>query len=378
MSNLESRLDVAFSKLGMREPFIAAVMSRVEREVRDDVKDGVRTAATNGKWVRFNRGFCDPLTDEQLYGLVLHESCHIILMHSWRRGDRQPGLWNIANDGIINHYILSRKEQLPAGGVNIRWITESMSSEDVYERLKQEQQKNGGKGDPAHGEAGGFDGTGDLHDAPDEATAVDIEATIATAAEMARACGQGSSLIDRVLGARKPSQVRWQDVVRSMLTSAAAADFTYRRFSRRHIASGLYLPSLYSEALGGLAIGFDTSGSMSKDDCDQIASEVQSIADDLNPEFLEVVYCDSSITRVEFFDRDDRLELSPKGGGGTRFQPVFQHFAESERRYCGMIFFTDMEGDLEECVQPEFPVVWANIGRRQYEPPFGVAVPVPI
>lgn len=376
MSSLESRLDIAFSKLGMREPFIAAVMSRVEREIRDDVP----TAQTNGKWVRFGRKFCEPLPDEQLYGLVLHESCHVILMHSWRRGDRNPALWNVANDGIINHYVLSRKEQLPPGGVNIKWITEAMSSEDVYDRLKkeqQEQQQNGG-GQGGKPEAGGFDGTGDLVDAPDEATAVDIEATIATAAEMARACGQGSSLIDRVLGAKKPSQVRWQDVVRSMLTSAAAADFTYRRFSRRHISSGLYLPSLYSEALGGLAIGFDTSGSMSKDDCDQIAAEVQTIVDDLSPEFVEVAYCDSSVTRVEFFSRDDTLELKPKGGGGTRFEPVFEHFAKSERSYCGMIFFTDMEGNLEECTQPEYPVVWANIGRRQYEPPFGVAVPVPI
>jgi predicted metal-dependent peptidase len=225
---------------------------------------------------------------------------------------------------------------------------------------------------------GGFDGTGDLVDAQDEATRVDMEATIVAAAKMAKECGQGSALIDRVLDKVGAPHVRWQDVLRSMMTESAAADYSYLRPSRRFIGSGLYMPSLRSDALGGLAIGFDTSGSMGPQECQQIAAELQAIVDDLQPAFVEVVYCDYSVAHVERFERDDMLALNPRGGGGTRFKPVFDHFANSDERYAGMIFFTDMEGDLQECSEPDMPVVWADIGYSHPREPFGTRVEVPL
>jgi predicted metal-dependent peptidase len=378
MSNLSDRIDVAYSKLGLRESFIAAVMTRVKREVSDKVS----TAGTNGTWVRFNPAFCDPLNDEELFGLVLHEACHVVMMHMWRREGRDPSLWNYANDALINAYIRSRGWQLPKGGVDLRWVRESMSSEEVYAKLKENPPppSNGsgsgdGKGDGTPN-AGGFDGKGDLEDAQDEATRVDMEATIVAAAKMAKECGQGSSMIDRILDNVGQPNVRWQDVTRSMMTESSAADYTYLRPSRRFIGSGLYMPSLRTDSLGGLAIGFDTSGSMGPKECNQIAAEIQAIVDDLQPSFVEVAYCDSSVTRVERFERDDKLELRPKGGGGTRFQPVFEHFENTGERYCGMIFFTDMEGDLAECEEPAYPVIWADIGHSHPSEPFGTRVTV--
>jgi predicted metal-dependent peptidase len=373
------RLDLAYSKLGLREAFIAAVMTRVKREVSDKVP----TAGTNGTWVRYNPTWCEPLTDEELFGLVLHESCHIVMMHMWRREGRDPKIWNYANDALINAYIKSRGWQLPKGGVHLSWVREEHSSEYVYNKLKEQQQqqksKGGGSGDEGDeddGMGGGFDGTGDLEDAQDDATRVDMEATIVASAKMAKDCGQGSSMIDRVLERVGEPMVRWQDVCRSMMTESCAADYTYTRPSRRFIGSGLYLPSLRSDALGGLAIGFDTSGSMGPKECDQIAAEIQAIVDDLQPSFVEVVYCDYAVTHVERFERDDPLVLRPKGGGGTRFQPVFEHFANTDDRYCGMIFFTDMEGDLRECEEPPFPMIWADIGSSHPQEPFGTRVKV--
>lgn len=382
MATLSDRLDLAYSKLGLREAFIAAVMTRVKREVSDKVS----TAGTNGSWVKFNPKFCDPLPDEELFGLVLHEACHVVLMHMWRREGRDPKLWNYANDAIINAYIKSRGWQLPKGGVHLSWVKEEHSSEYVYNKLKEQQQQQGGGSGDGDGESdedsdgmgGGFDGTGDLEDAQDEATRVDMEATIVAAAKMAKECGQGSSLIDRVLEHVGNAKVRWQDVCRSMLTESAAADYTYMRPSRRFIGAGLYLPSLRTDALGGLAIGFDTSGSMGPNECNQIAAELQAIVDDLQPAFVEVVYCDYDVAHVERFERDEPLRLRPKGGGGTRFQPVFKHFADTGEHYCGMIYFTDMEGNLAECEEPAMPVIWADIGMSHPQEPFGTRVEVPL
>ncbi len=384
MSNHEQRLDLAYSKLGLREPFIAAVMTRVKREITKSIP----TAGTNGTVCKYNPDFMDKCDDEQLFGLVLHESCHVTLMHMWRRDGRDPGLWNYANDAIINAYIKSRNYKLPDGGVHVNWVKDEHSSEYVYDKLKKDQQnqqgsgKKGGSGDDADGgnspSAGGFDGTGDLEDAVDEATRTDMEATIVAAAQMAKACGHGSSLIDRILENVGNSKVRWQDVTRSMMTESAAADYTYIRPSRRFIGAGLYLPSLRTDALGGLAVGFDTSGSMGPSECNQIAAELQAIVDDLQPAFVEVIYCDSRVASVQRFERDEQLVLKPKGGGGTRFEPVFEHVMESGEYYCGMIYFTDMEGDLDECTDPGFPVIWADIGRYHPEPPFGSRVEVPL
>ena len=386
MTNLDKRLDTAYSKLGLREPFIAAVVMSIKREVSDKVP----TAGTNGSWIRYNPAFCDPLGDEELFGLVLHESCHVVLMHMWRRDDRDPALWNYANDAIINAYIRSRGWKLPAGGVELRWVREEHSSEEVYAKLKENppppRKSKGGKGDgdgedgddQGQPDAGGFDGKGDIEDAVDEATRTHMEAVIMTAAKMAKDCGQGTAMVDRVLSMVGKSSVRWQDVTRSMLTESSAADYTYMRPSRRFIGQGLYLPSLRTEALGGLAIGFDTSGSMGQRECDQIGAELQAIVDDLNPAFIEIAYCDYAVTHVERFERDDPIKLHPKGGGGTRFAPVFEHFAEADERPVGLIFFTDLEGNLQECVDPGYPVVWADIGRSHPAVPFGTRVEVPL
>ena len=383
METLATRLETAYSKLGMREPFIAAVMTKVRREVSDKVS----TAGTNGTWARYNPAFCDPLDNEELFGLVLHESCHVILQHMWRRDGRDAKLWNVANDAIINKYILDRSYSLPKGGVFLSWVKEEHDSAYVYNRLKQEQEQNGGGGggsgdgdedeDDERG-AGGFDGKGDLEDGDGNVSKTDMEATIAAAAQMAKDCGHGSAMIDRVLASVGTSTVPWQDVLRSMLTDASAADYSYRRPSRRFIGRGMYLPSLRVDALGGLAVGFDTSGSMSDDDCAKIAAEITAITTDLNPAFVEVIYCDHSVSSVQRFEQGEEIRLTPTGGGGTRFQPVFEHVAESDDHYAGIVYFTDMEGNLEECVEPEFPTIWANIGYREYPAPFGTYVKVNI
>lgn len=392
----EERIELAASKTGLREPFIAAVVCKVQRIIVDG--DPRFTAATNGVFKKFGKVWCEQWNDEQLFGLNLHEDMHIILMHMWRRGDRDPALWNIANDAIINRMILNKGYQLPPGGVDIHWVTEAMDSDEVYLRLLKEREQNKskpqqGKGKPQPGQGqpgagdpgdpdgesedkGGWDKQGDLEDAPDAATQADIEATILTAAKMARECGDQSALIDRILGNVGKPSVRWQDEVRVMLRSASRDDFTYRKFSRRFIGRGRYMPSLHTESIGGLGIGFDTSGSVSDAMAQQLAAEIQGIVDDTNPDWVEVVYCDASIGGTQRFERGDPIVLKPVGGGGTRFRPVFDHFIDKDEKIAGLIYLTDMEGNLAECPEPDFPVIWGLVGGRQPEAPFGKIVRV--
>lgn len=369
--NTQERIDLAFSQLGLREPFIAAVMTRIKREVTDSIP----TAATDGLRILYNPDFVEKQGKEELFGLTLHEALHIILEHMWRRGDRDPKLWNYANDAIINAYILKRGYKLPDGGVFLSWVKEDMDSEYVYRKLKEQQDDEGGDGDC---DGGGFDGQGDLMDAPNDATRADLQATILASAEMAKAAGQGSALIDRIIENAGKSTVDWRSELRCLLTESAADDYSYRRFSRRFIGSGLYLPSLYSEALGGLVVAIDTSASMTQQELDQIAAELHQIFEDLRPAWLRVVYCDSDIAGEEHFEYGDVIQLTLKGGGGTRFKPVFDYVDEMDVIPVGIVYFTDMEGNLTECQEPQYPVVWANTGGRNHSAPFGVVTNVEI
>lgn len=394
MESLESRLETSASKIGLRQPFIMAATGRLPRIVVDD--NPHMTACTNGEWLKFGRKWVEEYVkdDEELFGLDLHERLHVVLMHMWRREGRDPALWNYANDAIINATIRSMGYRLPAGGVHVDWVTPDMSSEDVYNRLLQEQPPSGGKGGAGDGDGkgsgapggdsggkkGGWDNQGDLEDAPSDASMADMEATIRAAAQMARECGDGSALVNRILGATPKASVNWKDEVRAALTSSARDDFSFRRFSRRMLAHGLYLPALQSDAMGGLVIGFDTSGSMSEDDCRQVAGEIQGIVDDLSPDWVEVVYCDSKIGGTQRFERGDALELKPVGGGGTAFKPVFKYMEDKQaegERIAACIYLTDLDSyDLNSLQEPDFPVVWGNVYGRDKAVPFGKVVRV--
>jgi len=390
MNALEERIGKLAARMTMTEPFIASVFTKLPREVLPaDNKLGITTAGANGTKFYFNEEFCSPLNDEELFGLCLHEAMHVVFMHMWRRESRNPFLWNIATDAVINFLILQRGKgyQLPKGGVNIPWVNDEMDTEVVYNKLMQDassgksskgkgngngkggQQGSGGNGDPDYSDLegegeygkGGFDGQGDLMDAESEADRVDMEATIMAAAKMAKACGDKSALIDRVLGGALDPLVNWADELRAMMTSASRDDYTYRRVNRRMLSQGVYLPSLYSEAMGGLVIGVDTSGSVGHSELERIAAEIRGIVANVNPEFVEVVYCDSRVAGTQRFNRGEEVILKAKGGGGTAFKPVFDYVETMNEPISALIYLTDMCGDLDFGPAPDYPVLWGNI-----------------
>jgi hypothetical protein len=281
-------------------------------------------------------------------------------------------LWNIATDAVINGILKGMGYKPTAGAILFPWVQPTDSAEDVYKKLLEEH------GSDATGGSGGFDGTGDLEDATDAADAADIEATIMTAARMAKACGAKGAMLDRILGGELAPTVRWTDVLRYVMTSASRDDYSFRRFNRRYLASGLYLPSLFSDSMGGLVVGVDTSASIGARELDQIAAEVTAIAEDCRPDFVEVVYIDTSIKKVERFEQDETISMHPVGGGGTRFAPLFQYVAEKDERVAAVVYLTDLEGNLNECSDPGVPVIWASTNKRSIDVPFGSMVSVAV
>jgi len=393
---LESRVDMLSARMTLREPFIASVYTAMTRKYGVD-----GTASTDGKNLYFGASFCEPLTDDELMFVCLHEALHAVFMHMFRLDERNPRLWNIACDAVINYMLRVKGYTMPAGGVLLDWVDDSHDAESVYRKLCDEDDGDGGgdgggggggdgdgdgdgdsgSTDPSGGSmpsaetgGGGWDGHGDMAPAPNAADELDVKATILTAARMAKAAGDQTALIDRLLEGELDPVVTWDDVLRPVMTSIAHDDYSYARPERKYAAYNLMLPSLHSEGLGWLVVGFDTSGSMSDELCKQTAVEINAIVEDCDPDGVIVVYCDTHVQHVERFERGETVELHPRGGGGTRVKPVFDHIDDelADERIAALVYFTDLyTPDLDELHAPEYPVIWAVHSNSHATVPFG-------
>ena len=98
-AEIEDRLIAARINMLLHCPFYGNLACRLEFK---DATDWCPTAATDGKYFYYNRNFIDALDQEELVFLCGHEVEHCVYDHFGRRGDKQPLLWNIANDYVVN------------------------------------------------------------------------------------------------------------------------------------------------------------------------------------------------------------------------------------------------------------------------------------
>lgn len=398
----QRRVDTAAAKLAIRLPFIATIFSGMRREIAD-----VGTACVKGMHVRFDPLFVSVLDDEELMFVAAHEAEHTAYLHSYRMGDRDPGVWNTAGDGMINPELISAGLKMPRWddaklaafpgsgkkkgdpfGVLLPWVTPDMVVEDVYKKLleEQEKQEKDGKGKPGKGtpgkQKGGWANQGDLEaddgKEGDGESEAEVKTMIAQAARTAFASGDKSAMIKRILGVVQQSEIDWKDETRSMLADPNRNDYSYRRYSRRFIYQGLYLPSLYSEDLGTLGVGVDVSGSMTDQQLSKIQSELRTIIEDCSPERTVVVYCHTDICRVDTFEKGEELVLEMPETGGTDMRKIVEYFNEYEGKLAGLILFTDLETPFPE-QEPPYPFLWGAVGaRREIRPPCGRVVEVKV
>jgi predicted metal-dependent peptidase len=124
--------------------------------------------------------------------------------------------------------------------------------------------------------------------------------------------------------------------------------------------------------VGRIVAAVDTSASFDDVLLGHASAALGTLADTVRPSVIDVVYCDYSIQSTESFEREDPVVLHPQGGGGTRFKPVFEHVNAQEDPPAVLIYFTDLEGPLDELETPDYPVVWCVInGTGRESVPFG-------
>ena len=416
------RLMKARSRLGSRAPGYAGVVFGLPfvETARTD------TMATDGKSIFFNRTFVQSSTDDQLLAVLFHEGLHVALGHHLRRGNIDPRTWNVAADYAINLIVRGARLSLPDGAL-LDEQYRGLTAEQIARLLKQKQpeqpeqpqgdgegegegqggsgagdegeddqdQGNGSGGDDADdddaddgeddapsGAPDGFDQPGEIWDATDDdserLTGDDLaeaeetlrrDVIVAAAAE--KAAGSGTiTLDDGVIEAAKAGAVDWIEALADFLNRAYAGEPTLAKPARRHLWSGDYFPSQQGVGGGDLVIAIDTSGSVSQDEAEQFASEIDAIRETIKPDRTCVIYCDSHIQKnrdgqsYDVFDSFEDIEVRAISGGGTRFDPPFHLVDQEGLDPHAFIYFTDGYATVEErtAARVDYPVLWATTG----------------
>jgi len=357
MKKLTTKLAKAKTALILEHPFVGTIALSMPFEFDESIK----TAATNGKRIKFNPEFVDSLTDEEVKFLVAHECFHPMLEHNFRRGERQGRRWNMAADYVINKLLTDESiGRMPKVGLldaNI-YNAGHGTSEGIYNILP-EQDESGGSG---AGEPGGpLDDCEDGDGSPAEQQQQQAEwkVKVAQAAQAAKMMGKMSANMQRLVDEVLQPKVDWREVLQKFLVKARTDQRSFARFNRRFIAQGLYLPSVSGEQMGEVCFAVDCSGSIDQKTVNQFAAEIKRVKEDLMPERIHVLYFDSEVSHVESYEQHDDLDIKPHGGGGTDFAPVFDKIIELGINPVAIVFLTDLccnsFGD-----QPDAPVLWVT------------------
>jgi predicted metal-dependent peptidase len=303
----------------------------------------------------------------------------------WRKlWEENPKLANAACDYVINLMIVEsdpnesvvavpRKDGKVYGLLDPRFA--KMNAKQVFDILKKEQQQGGGGGGDGQGEGqGGADGGFDEHDW-EGAQGLSDEDKQALEKEVDQALrqgqiahqkihGKGAGGMGRELGDLLEPQVDWREVMREFVKSICNAKdaSSWRRVNRRFLSGDVYMPTLIGERVGRIAVGIDTSGSIGGQELNRFLSEVKSIAEDVHPEFIDLVYWDSSVAAHEEYDELSVPNIvsstKPAGGGGTDPRAMMNYLKEKSITPECIVMLTD--GYIGEWGNEwNAPILWA-------------------
>jgi len=376
------RLTRARSRLLLDQPWFGSLSLRLQVQEAPELTE---TMSTDGSRLVFNAAWVDERTDTELMALVAHEVLHCALLHPYRVGSRDLKLWNLASDFAINPMLVQQGFRLP-DGMAIDPQYAGLSAETIYARLSRDGQQPppGGTGgdkppqpdftkapQPQQTDHAQSQGAAEPQPSAPRMTATDWQIAAEQATTVARKAGKMEGGLERsVKDARRPA-ADWRAVTQRFVERLMPSDYSWTRPNRRFVAAGLYLPGVVRESIPRLVTAIDTSASIGQDLLDLFGGQMTAILHEVRPEVLEVVYCDSKVQSIESFTPDDPVvDLHPKGGGGTRFQPVFDALADDPP--VAVIYFTDLEGPAP--VEPDYPVLWVTTEAATRTAPFGETV----
>lgn len=326
----------------------------------------VETAATDGATIWISPEYAAGLDRRAFGGLILHELLHCALDHVPRRRWREPYLWNIAADIVVNGMIRSAANfLLPQGSVQ-DWKLEHLSVEEVYERVH-------------FAGASGYQLTltdvrsdsGLLLDSAAPARASywrnAVEQALVVARRRDQAFGATPLGRHRELAQLHDPQLAWRDLLWRFV---ARTPTDFAGFDRRFLWRGLYLDGLEQEAVN-LKVAIDTSGSIDETTLSEFTTEISAVLRAYPRVEGIAFFADAELHGPYPLDQS-LIDRRPEGGGGTSFQPFFEALGDFTDATDLCIYFTDGFGSFPG-QPPQVPVLWVVTpgGLESEQFPFG-------
>ncbi|MDI6747531.1 MAG: VWA-like domain-containing protein [Rhodocyclaceae bacterium] len=403
MSDAESRLAAARTRLILDKPFLGALVLRLPLK---PAGAWCRTTATDARAIYYNPSWIENLTSAEVQFALAHEALHCALGHFARRGHRVQRKWDLACDFAINPLLMD-EGLMPPLDAQVIDLYRGMAAEEIYPCIdddldsemlddhvwdSDEGGEGGGQGEQesdAQGKGGsdpqeidpdaggssprkvGAGGTaGDEENGPPPPlTAKEKEQLqqqwqrhLAAAAQRAREAGKLSGQLARLTESALAAQVTWRALLAQYLTQVGRDDYTWQRPSRRE--GEVIWPSLRSHS-GDIHVAIDVSGSVSEGDLASFLGEMNALKGTM-PVRITLYACDTALAADApwVFEPWDELRLPRQfaGGGGTSFTPVFEWIEKSGQQPDSLVYFTDAEGEFP-AQPPNYPVLWLVKGK---------------
>ena len=359
-----------------------------------EVSETMPTAGTDGKNVWYGREFCEPLSDEELRFLILHETMHKTARHmqvykTIHKLDAQRA--NAACDYWINNELIKQDagagflKMIDGGLYNPKY--DKMTVIEIFkdlEQYKQSPQDGEGEGEGEGGtqcQGAGTDGHGnkitngypqgggmdehdwdgaDLSDEDKATLEKDIEIAIRQGRQLAgKMDGNKPRMLDGILEGKVDWKAELAEFVKA--TMAGRDESSWSKLNRRMFEVG-YFPSTIATTTGRLAIGIDTSGSIWGEILSQFMGEVKKLCAEVHPAGLDIIWWDMEVCGVQSFEQDqlDNIDqlLKPVGGGGTSPQCVADWLSlNKEMKHECLVMLSD--GYVDRFPVFPIPTLWA-------------------
>jgi predicted metal-dependent peptidase len=351
------------------------------------------TAATDGRHFYYNTRFIKMLKPKEIEFLFGHEVLHCVYDHFGRRGDRDPQLFNIANDFAVNADL--KKHRVGEFITSVPCLYdpkyENKSSEEIYDILYENAEKINisdlldrildehldGDGDSSgNGDGDEKDGKGRPKLSGEERAKIRDEIKEAMlAAAQASDAGNIPAGVKRMIQDLTDPKMNWRELLRMQLESTIKSDYTWMKASRRGWHMDAVMPGMKNTDAIDIAVAIDMSGSISDKQGRDFLSEVKGIMESFDSYRIHLFTFDTECYNPQEYTSDNLEDITDydlQGGGGTDFDAIFNHLKENEIEPKRLVVFTDgypfgSWGDENYC-----DTVWIIHGDKNPDPPFGV------
>ena len=387
-SQARERLVGARIGLLLRHSFFGNLATRMKLVNADE---WCSTAATDGLKFYYNSRFIMMLKPKEVEFLVGHEVLHVVYDHMGRRGDRDPQIWNIADDYAVNADL--KRHKVGRFITTVPCLYESKydgkPAEEIYDDLMKNVQKISiddlvdqmiddhmdGEGEEGQDGEGDKEGKGRPKMSPEERERArqEMKQAIIQAAQSAEA-GTLPKGVERLIKEAVDPVMPWRELIQTNLTSAIRNDYSWMRPSRRSWHMDAIMPGMTPGEEIDVVVSLDMSGSISDKQARAFLGEIAGMMNSFDGYKVHVFCFDTDTYNPQDFDSenmDSIEEYEPQGGGGTDFDCIFDYLKENAIEPKRLIVFTDgypcgSWGDPDYC-----DTTWIIHGDTNPNPPFG-------